>query len=88
MSEELLLTQKREEKTCVFVRHFFAKKMLLWDLPSFHSGYPGIFSKKNGGERGIRHGAKRRSAQHACCVNPRQGDAGKFAQTCPMNPSE
>ena len=27
LSEELLLAQKREEKTYVFVRHFFAKKM-------------------------------------------------------------
>ena len=27
LSEELLLTQKREEKTYVFVRHLFAKKM-------------------------------------------------------------
>ena len=26
LSEELLLAQKREEKTYVFVRHFFAKK--------------------------------------------------------------
>ena len=26
LSEELLLTQKREEKTYVFVRHFFGKK--------------------------------------------------------------
>lgn len=34
-----------------------------------------------GGQGGIRQGAKRRSAQHKCCVNPRQGDAGKFAQT-------
>ena len=27
LSEELLLAQKREEKTCVFVRHFLAQKM-------------------------------------------------------------
>ena len=26
LSEELLLAQKREEKTYVFVRHFFGKK--------------------------------------------------------------
>ena len=45
LSEELLLAQKREEKTYVFVPPFFCKKCFL-GLPSFHSGYPRIFAKK------------------------------------------
>ena len=51
LSEERL--SPREEKTYVFVRHFFLAKMLLWDCLHFIQAIP-HFCKKNGGERGIR----------------------------------
>ena len=45
-------------KQSLFRLHvFFAlksrQKNAFMGLPSFHSGYPRIFDKKNGGERGI-----------------------------------
>jgi len=47
LSEELLLAQKREEKTCVFVRHFFCcSKMLLWDCLHFIQAIPHFCKKK------------------------------------------
>ena len=40
-------TACHEAKPDGFVRHFFCRsKMLLWDLPSFHSGYPAFLQKK------------------------------------------
>ena len=79
LSEELLLAQKREEKTCGDLRHFFAFQKCFSGIAFISFRLSRIFGKKNGGESEIRtHGGLPHGGFQDRCLKPLDHLSAKY----------